>query len=115
MSGPDANATMERLTMHLRRRARWRWPEIVFWVTILAVIFALPSRAAIINEALIAGLFALSLDLILGLTGIVSLGHAAFLGLGAYSAAILGAGAMPRTTCTPSTTRVKSSTRERGL
>ena len=55
----------------------------------LAVIFALPSRAAIINEALIAGLFALSLDLILGLAGIVSLGHAAFLGLGAYAAAIL--------------------------
>jgi branched-chain amino acid transport system permease protein len=53
------------------------------------VIFALPSRAAIINEALIAGLFALSLDLILGLAGIVSLGHAAFLGLGAYAAAIL--------------------------
>ena len=49
----------------------------------------MPSRAAIINEALIAGLFALSLDLILGLTGIVSLGHAAFLGLGAYAAAIL--------------------------
>jgi branched-chain amino acid transport system permease protein len=49
----------------------------------------LPSRAGIINEVLIAGLFALSLDLILGLAGIVSLGHAAFLGLGAYAAAIL--------------------------
>ncbi len=55
----------------------------------LALIFALPSRAGIINEVLIAGLFALSLDLILGLAGIVSLGHAAFLGLGAYAAAIL--------------------------
>ena len=49
----------------------------------------LPSRAALINEILVAGLFALSLDLILGLTGIVSLGQAAFLGVGAYSAAIL--------------------------
>ena len=45
--------------------------------------------ARVVNEALIAGLFALSLDLILGLAGIVSLGHAAFLGLGAYAAAIL--------------------------
>ena len=55
----------------------------------LAAIAAGPSRAALINEILIAGLFALSLDLILGLTGIVSLGHAAFFGLGAYTAAIL--------------------------
>lgn len=89
MSAPAATATMDRVAAHLRRRARWRWPEIAFWLAVLAVIFALPSRAAIINEALIAGLFALSLDLILGLTGIVSLGHAAFLGLGAYTAAVL--------------------------
>ena len=89
MSAPDAAETARRLAAHLQRRARWRWPEIVFWLAILALILALPSRAGIINEILIAGLFALSLDLILGLTGIVSLGHAAFLGLGAYSAAIL--------------------------
>ncbi len=89
MSAPEAAAMKARLAAHLQRRARWRWPEIVFWLAILALIFALPSRAAIINEALIAGLFALSLDLILGLAGIVSLGHAAFLGLGAYAAAIL--------------------------
>jgi branched-chain amino acid transport system permease protein len=89
MSVPAATATMDRLAAHLHRRARWRWPELIFWLGVLAVIFALPSRAAIINEALIAGLFALSLDLILGLAGIVSLGHAAFLGLGAYAAAIL--------------------------
>ena len=74
-----------RLDAHLRRRERWRWPEIVFWLVILAAIFAAPSRDALINEILVAGLFALSLDLILGLAGIVSLGQAAFLGLGAYS------------------------------
>ncbi len=73
---------------HLRRRERWRWWEIALWLALLAAIFALPSRAALINEALIAGLFALSLDLILGLAGVVSLGHAAFFGLGAYTAAI---------------------------
>jgi branched-chain amino acid transport system permease protein len=89
LSVPDSAETMQRLTAHLRRRARWRWPEILFWLAIPAAIFVLPSRAGIINEVLIAGLFALSLDLILGLTGIVSLGHAAFLGLGAYAAAIL--------------------------
>jgi branched-chain amino acid transport system permease protein len=89
MSVPPATTTMDRLAAHLHRRARWRWAEPVFWLGVLAVIFALPSRAAIINEALIAGLFALSLDLILGFAGIVSLGHATFLGLGAYAAAIL--------------------------
>jgi len=89
VSAPGATAMMDRLAAHLHRRARWRWPEILFWLAILAAILALPSRAGIINEVLIAGLFALSLDLILGLAGIVSLGHAAFLGLGAYSAAIL--------------------------
>ncbi len=89
MSVPNPTETGRRLAAHLHRRARWRWPEILFWLAILAMILALPSRAGIINEVVIAGLFALSLDLILGLTGIVSLGHAAFLGLGAYAAAIL--------------------------
>jgi branched-chain amino acid transport system permease protein len=89
MSSPGATETTGRIAAHLHRRARWRWPEIVFWLAILIAIFALPSRVAIINEVLIAGLFALSLDLILGLTGIVSLGHAAFLSLGAYAAAVL--------------------------
>ncbi len=89
MSAPPASASPARLAEHLQRRQRWRWREILFWLAILAAIFALPSRAALINEILVAGLFALSLDLILGVTGIVSLGHAAFFGVGAYSAAIL--------------------------
>ena len=89
MSALQASATARRLEAHLHRRARWRWPEIVFWLALLAAILAFPSRAALINEILVAGLFALSLDLILGLTGIVSLGQAAFFGLGAYASAIL--------------------------
>lgn len=72
-----------RIEAHLTRHERWRGPEIVFWLAIVIAIFAIPSRAALINEILISGLFALSLDLILGLAGIVSLGHAAFFGLGA--------------------------------
>ena len=91
MSAADASATTRRLAAHFSRRARWRWPEIAFWLALLATILAASSRAALFNEILIAGLFALSLDLILGLTGIVSLGHAAFLGLGGYTAAILAA------------------------
>lgn len=74
---------------HLRRRERWRWWEVLFWLALVAVIVALPSHAALINEALIFGLFALSIDLILGLAGVVTLGQAAFYGLGAYAAGIL--------------------------
>jgi branched-chain amino acid transport system permease protein len=85
----EASASARRIAAHLTRRARWRWPEIAFWLAVLALILVAPSRAGLFNEILIAGLFALSLDLILGLAGIVSLGHAAFLGLGAYTAAIL--------------------------
>jgi branched-chain amino acid transport system permease protein len=74
---------------HLRRRERWRWWEIAFWLALVAAIVGFPSRAALLNEALIYGLFALSIDLILGLAGVVTLGQAAFFGLGAYSAAII--------------------------
>ena len=55
---------------------------------ILLLPWLMPSHAMMINEIAITALFALSLDLILGYTGIVSLGHAAFFGFGAYSAAL---------------------------
>jgi branched-chain amino acid transport system permease protein len=48
-----------------------------------------------VNEMAIVALFALSLDLVLGYAGIVSLGHAAFLGFGAYSAALFAKHIMP--------------------
>jgi branched-chain amino acid transport system permease protein len=78
-----------RISAHLSRRARWRWSEIAFWLAIVVLIVLFPSRDSLINEILVSGLFALSLDLILGLAGIVSLGQAAFYGAGAYAAAIL--------------------------
>ena len=77
-----------RVARHLQRRRRWRPIEIAFWLAVLAAIFLIPSRALLINEILILGLFALSLDLALGYAGLVSLGHAAFLGIGAYAAGI---------------------------
>ncbi|SDR82635.1 branched-chain amino acid ABC transporter permease [Bradyrhizobium canariense] len=72
-----------------RRQARWRWSEIVFWLAALACAFAFPSRYLIMTDIVRLGLFALSLDLILGYAGIVSLGHAAFFGVGAYAAGLL--------------------------
>jgi branched-chain amino acid transport system permease protein len=46
---------------------------------------------ALVSEIFIFAIFAMSLDLLLGFTGLMSLGHAAFFGLGAYAVAVLGA------------------------
>ena len=54
----------------------------------LACAFVFPSRYLILTEIVRLALFALSLDLILGYAGIVSLGHAAFFGVGAYRAGL---------------------------
>jgi len=72
----------------LMQSGRWKLWEFPLWALALASPFVLSSHALIINEIAIVALFALSLDLILGYTGIVSLGHAAFFGMGAYSAAL---------------------------
>ena len=68
---------------------RWRLAlEVAFWLLAFSAIFLMPRRLLLLNEIAILALFALSLDLILGYAGIVSLGHAAFLGLGAYTAGL---------------------------
>ena len=68
---------------------RIRWTEYIPWVVALAVFFVLPEYLALGARILIFILFALSLDLILGYGGIITLGHSAFFGLGAYTAGIL--------------------------
>jgi branched-chain amino acid transport system permease protein len=69
----------------------WSWsaPEAAFWLVPIACYFLFPNYLVLGSQVLIAGLFALSLDLILGYAGIVSLGHAAFFGLGGYTAGLL--------------------------
>jgi branched-chain amino acid transport system permease protein len=79
----------------LREPARWRAWEIALWAAIWAAPLLLGRHAALINEIAILALFALSLDLILGYAGIVSLGHAAFFGAGAYGAALFAKHVMP--------------------
>ena len=63
--------------------------EIVFWIAPLVAFFALPGYLVLGSQILIVALAVLSLDLILGFAGILSLGHAAFFGLGAYTAGLL--------------------------
>jgi len=74
-----------------RADPRIRWPEWLPWIAALAGFFLLPEYLALGARILIYMLFALSLDLILGYAGIVTLGHSAYFGLGAYVAGILAA------------------------
>lgn len=77
------------IAAHMIRRARWNALEIAFWLLAAATLFLLPTWHLILNEIAILALFALSLDLLLGYAGIVSLGHAAYFGFGAYVAGII--------------------------
>ena len=75
--------------------SRWKPWEIALWLAIWGAALVFGQHAALINEIAILALFALSLDLILGYAGIVSLGHAAFFGVGAYGAALFAKHVMP--------------------
>jgi branched-chain amino acid transport system permease protein len=79
----------------LKLGARWRWWEGALLLALLLSWGLLPSQALLLNEIAILALFAMSLDLILGYAGIVSLGHAAFFGFGAYAAALFAKLVMP--------------------
>ncbi len=72
-------------------RHRWRPIEALPWLLAVAAFFLLPDYAFLGTQVLILILFTLSLDLILGYAGIVTLGHAAYFGLGAYVAGMLSA------------------------
>lgn len=74
---------------YLRAQARWHWIEIAFWIFTPVPFLLFPLYLQLASQIAITALFALSLDLILGYAGIVSLGHAAFFGLGAYTAGII--------------------------
>lgn len=73
----------------LRQQSRWSAFEIVFWAAALLPFFLFPTYLTLFSQIAIAALFAISVDLILGYAGIVTLGHAMFFGLGAYTAGLL--------------------------
>ncbi len=75
--------------LYLQAQARWHWLEIAFWISALLPFVLFKPYLLLASQIAITALFALSLDLILGYAGIVSLGHAAFFGVGAYAAGIL--------------------------
>ena len=74
---------------YLEAQIRWRPLEIVFWLATLLPFVLTPSYLVLASQIAITALFALSLDLILGYAGIVSLGHAAYFGFGSYTAGLI--------------------------
>jgi branched-chain amino acid transport system permease protein len=87
-AAPDAPPNMDRrdaAIAYLARRHRWRPIEALPWLMAAAAFFVFPDRMTFGSQVLVMALFALSLDLILGYAGIVTLGHAAFFGIGAYT------------------------------
>jgi branched-chain amino acid transport system permease protein len=71
---------------------RGRVIELIWWAAALAVFFLFPNYLAFATSVLVIALFALSLNLILGFAGIITLGHAMFFGVGAYTAGLLAVG-----------------------
>ena len=85
-------ASASQVFAHAPRVRPW---ELAIWGAALLAWFVFPRQAPMLNEMAILALFAVSLDLILGYAGIVSLGHAAFFGTGAYVAALFAKHWMP--------------------
>src|SRR5471030_1150629 len=81
----DRKLTRERAAEYLLRRHRFQPAEALPWLIALAVYFIFPDRMTFGSQVVVMVMFALSLDLILGYAGIVTLGHAAFFGIGAYT------------------------------
>jgi branched-chain amino acid transport system permease protein len=63
--------------------------EAMPWLAAVGAYFAFPEQLPLLSGIAIAALFALSLDILVGYAGVVTLGHAAFFGAGAYAAGIL--------------------------
>ena len=76
----------------IKRPAERRWlPLVAIWVVLLAVPLWLPlvgGYTALAGRVLVLGLAAMAFNLLLGFTGVMSFGHAAYFGLGAYGAGL---------------------------
>jgi branched-chain amino acid transport system permease protein len=86
-----APATLPGALGMFARRHHFRWYEALPWLIAIAAFFVFPDYLALGAQILAGILFALSVDLVLGYAGIITLGQAAFFGTGAYTAGILAA------------------------
>lgn len=101
-SNAAAPSAQELAQVAADRSPRRRWPALGFAIVVLALAL-LPAVSGahltgLVGRLLVFGLLAISLDLLWGYTGQLSLGHAAFFGLGAYAAGLIlaeGQGIVP--------------------
>src|ERR1700704_5053323 len=84
-TGVERTQAREHAAEYLLSRHRFQPAEALPWLIAIAVYFIFPDRMTFGSQVLVMAMFALSLDLILGYAGIVTLGHAAFFGIGAYT------------------------------
>src|SRR6201999_1321500 len=84
-----SSITLSPPVSQLQAQNRWSTIEYVFWLATLLPFLVTPDYLVLASQIAVSALFALSLDLILGYAGIVSLGHAAFFGFGAYAAGLV--------------------------
>jgi branched-chain amino acid transport system permease protein len=89
MTSPPGGWADHTAARALAARHRLRAWEPIPWLLALAFYVAFPKYLGFGTEVLVTILFALSLDLVLGYAGIVTLGHAAFFGAGAYTVGML--------------------------
>ena len=85
----DAAAASPDPRLWLKRQSRWSMAEIALWLAALTPFLLFPAYLSLASQIAITALFAVSVDLVLGYAGIVTLGHAMFFGLGAYAAGLL--------------------------
>ena len=95
-AGPSASSFIRAAVDHRERASRRASHWLALFFIALALVFALIAWATgdtfffrLATEALIFGGFAMSVDLLLGFTGLLSLGQALFFGLGAYGSALV--------------------------
>jgi len=68
---------------------RVKWLAALVLAAIVPSLFAGPYALGLITETLIFAVAAMSLDLLMGYGGLVSFGHAAYFGLGAYGTVLI--------------------------
>ncbi len=88
-TGPYTSPVESRHMNHRLASARFTLLELLFWLAPVAAYFLFPGHYALGALIMTYALAVLGLDLVLGYAGIVSLGHAAFFGIGAYTAGLL--------------------------
>jgi branched-chain amino acid transport system permease protein len=89
MTAPSPGLADHPAAVALAGRHRIRLWESIPWILLLAFYFVFPRYLGFGTELLTMILFAISLDLALGYAGIITLGHAAFFGAGAYTVGML--------------------------